>query len=125
MKNSDAQTSEISIVWPKSGCRISGTMVMGSSAKASSFAGSFGAAGLPPSVKAQAASTTKAGLMNSDGCSPKIQRREPFTSAPNSSAATISVMLTRNSTSAARRTWRGDRNDVATSRIAVGPSNSA
>ena len=34
MKNSAAQTSEISIVWPKSGCRISGTMVSGSSSSA-------------------------------------------------------------------------------------------
>ena len=29
MKNSDAQTTEISMVWPKSGSRISGTMVSG------------------------------------------------------------------------------------------------
>ena len=41
-----------------------------------------------------------------------IQRREPLTSAPNSSARTISAMLTAKTISAARRTWRGDRNDV-------------
>ena len=115
MKNSAAQTSEISIVWPKSGCRISGTIVIGSSAKARISAGSFGAEARPPSVKAQAARITKAGLMNSEGCSPKIQRREPLTSAPNSSAATISAMLTTKRISAARRTWRGERNEVATS----------
>ena len=36
----------------------------------------------------------------------------------------ISAMLTAKRISAARRTWRGDRNDVATSRIAVGGSSS-
>jgi hypothetical protein len=47
---------------------------------------------------------TKAGLMNSDGCTPMIQRREPLISAPNSSARTISARLTANTISAARRT---------------------
>ena len=57
---------------------------------------------------------TKAGLMNSEGWTPKIQRREPLTSAPNISARTISAMLTAKTISAARRMWRGDRNEVAT-----------
>ena len=38
MKNSAAQTTEISIVWPKSGCMISGTMVSGSSRNARTLA---------------------------------------------------------------------------------------
>src|SRR5580700_6218884 len=37
-----------------------------------------------------------------------IHRREPFTSAPNRSARTISAMLTIKTISAARLTWRGD-----------------
>ena len=67
MKNSAAQTSETSMVWPKSGCRISGTMVSGSSRKARTLPASAGAPARPPSEKAQAARMTKAGLMNSDG----------------------------------------------------------
>ena len=39
MKNSAAQTSEISMVWPKSGCSISGTIVSGSSSRASRLPG--------------------------------------------------------------------------------------
>ena len=91
MKNSAPQTTEISIVWPKSGCRISGTIVTGRIRSDSARASPLGAPSRPPSVNAQAASTTKAGLMNSDGCTPMIQRREPLTSAPNISAATISA----------------------------------
>ncbi len=72
MKNSAAQTSEISMVWPKSGCRISGTMVTGSSSSASVLPGT--SRRLAPSEKAQAARITKAGLTNSDGWMPKIQR---------------------------------------------------
>ena len=64
-----------------------------------------GADGRPPSVNAQAARMTKAGLMNSDGCRPKIQRREPFTSAPNISAAMISA----NETTKEHQAPRGGR----------------
>ena len=76
----------------------------------------------PPSVKAQAARTTKAGLMNSEGCRPKIQRRAPLTSAPNMSARMMSANDTANVSNAARRTCRGDRNEVAIISAAVGIS---
>ena len=66
-----------------------------------------------PSEKAQAARTTKAGFTNSDGWMPKIQRLAPLTSWPNKSVATISTMPTIKTTRAARRTWRGDRKEVA------------
>ena len=65
MKNSAAQTSDRSMVWPKSGCRISGTIVNGRSSTARRLPGT--SARLPPSAKAQAARTTKAGFINSDG----------------------------------------------------------
>ena len=42
-----------------------------------------------------------------------IQRREPLTSGPISSVATISRMLTANTISAVRLICRGDRNDTA------------
>ena len=76
-------------------------------------------------MKAQAARTTNAGLMNSDGWRPKIQRRAPLTSAPNISARMMSANDTANVSSAARRTWRGDRNEVAIISAAVGTSISA
>jgi hypothetical protein len=82
MNTSVAQTSEISMVCPKSGCRMSGTMVAGRMTKASALAINLGAPGRDPSAKAQEASTTNAGFRNSEGCRPKIQRFEPFTSAP-------------------------------------------
>ena len=41
-----------------------------------------------------------------------IQRREPFTSGPSSSVATISAIETANTNSAVRRICRGDRNDT-------------
>ena len=125
MNTSAAHTSEISMVWPKSGCRMSGTIVAGSNRKAMARAINLGAPGRAPSASAQAVSTMKAGLMNSEGCRPSIQRREPFTSAPNISAAKISARLTANMINAARRTWRGARNDDATSRTAVGGASKA
>ncbi len=67
---------------------------------------------------------TKAGFKNSDGWMPKIQRREPLTSWPNSSAATISAIDTMKTMSAARRTCRGDRKDVSSSTAMVGISAS-
>ena len=90
MKNSVAQTTLSSMVWPKSGCRISGTTVMGSSTMAIRLPGT--SLRRAPSENAQAARITKAGLTNSLGCTPKIQRLEPFTSWPNTSATMISVM---------------------------------
>ena len=41
-----------------------------------------------------------------------IQRREPFTSGPINSVATIRATLTANTISAVRRIWRGDRKDT-------------
>ncbi len=100
-------------------------MVNGNSRNANARAASAGDAERPPSAKAQAQSTTKAGLTNSDGCTPAIQRREPFTSTPNASARTISAMLTTKTISAARRTWRGERKDVAIISAAAGATNAA
>ena len=67
MKKSAAQTIETSIVWPKSGSRISGAIVSGSSRNERILAGTAVGPVRPPSVNAQAARTTNAGLMNSDG----------------------------------------------------------
>ncbi len=92
MKNKAAQTTEISMVWPKSGSRISGTIVSGSTSRATALPTSVGAPTRPPSAKAQAAITTNAGLTNSDGCTPPIHRREPLTSTPNISASTTSAI---------------------------------
>ena len=85
MKNRIAQTIEISMVWPKSGWRTSGPMVKGNNASAMMLPGTPLRAA--PSEKAQATSTTKAGFRNSDGCTPKIQRRAPLTSWPKNSVA--------------------------------------
>jgi hypothetical protein len=52
-----------------------------------------------------------------------IQRREPLTSGPNSSVATISTIDTRNTISAARRIWCGDRNDTPNSTMKDGSRN--
>ena len=97
-------------------------MVSGRSRKDRSFAEIAVGPVRPPSVNAQAARTTNAGLMNSDGWRPKIHRRAPFTSAPNMSARMMSANDTTNVTSAARRTCRGDRNEVAIISAAVGIS---
>ena len=97
-------------------------MAMGRSRKDRSFAGIAVGPVRPPSVKAQAARTTNAGLMNSDGCRPKIQRLAPLTSAPNMSARMMSANDTANVSNAARRTCRGERNEVAIISAAVGIS---
>ncbi len=52
-----------------------------------------------------------------------IQRREPLTSGPSKSVATISAMLTAKTTSAERRICRGDRNDTAISTMKDGSRN--
>ena len=100
MKNKAAQTTETSMVWPKSGSRISGTMVSGSSSNGNPLANERRRAHWPPSAKAQAPITTNAGLTNSDGCTPTIQRREPLTSTPNISASTTSAIADTNMISA-------------------------
>jgi hypothetical protein len=53
-----------------------------------------------------------------------IQRREPFTSAPNISVATIRTMLATNTSSARRRICLGDRNDTPISTMKDGSRNS-
>ena len=98
-------------------------MAIGSSRKDRSFAGIAVGPVRPPSVKAQAARTTNAGLMNSEGCRPKIQRLAPLTSAPNMSARMMSANDTANVSNAARRTCRGERNEVAIISAAVGISS--
>ncbi len=97
-------------------------MAIGSSRKDRSFAQIAVGPVRPPSVKAQAASTTNAGLMNSDGWRPKIQRLAPLTSAPNMSARMMSANDTAKVSNAARRTCRGERNEVAIISAAVGSS---
>ena len=125
MKNSAAQTSEISIVWPKSGCRISGTMVSGRSRSASSVAAARRGAPARLPRRPRRRGSTKAGLTNSDGWMPKIQRREPLTSCAEQQRGDDQRHADRRrASSAARRTWRGDRNEVATSSAADGISNS-
>ena len=77
-----------------------------------------------PSENAQAASTTKAGFTNSDGCMPSgpsmIQRCAPLISGPYWNAQQDQRPCRRNRPpSARRRRWRSDRNETA-SRIAQG-----
>jgi len=52
-----------------------------------------------------------------------IQRREPLTSGPTRSVATISTILTAKTISAARRICRGDRNDTPISTMKDGNRN--
>ena len=69
------------------------------------------------SANSQEIRITKAGLTNSDGWmltpASTIQRRAPFTSAPNTSVAAVRARQTMKTTSARRRIWRGDRNETA------------
>src|SRR6478672_7326181 len=78
-KNSALQTSETSMVWPKSGCITSPVTATSSSASAMVLAGISGRRADSPN--SQATRMTKAGLRNSEGCTltPRrtIQRREP------------------------------------------------
>ena len=69
---------------------MSGTTVRGSSRIARMLPGT--SLRLAPCENAHAARITKAGFTNSLGWTPKIQRREPFTSWPNSSATTMSAI---------------------------------
>ena len=89
MKNSAPHTSTISMVWPKSGCSTSGTTTAPSRPSASVLAGISGLR--VDSANSQEIRITKAGLRNSDGWmltpASTIQRRAPFTSAPNTSVA--------------------------------------
>ena len=81
------------MVWPKSGCITSSATSVSSSPSAIEVAGISGRRA--DSANSHAASTTKAGLANSEAWmltpSSVIQRREPLTSGPTSSVATIST----------------------------------
>ena len=103
MKNSAPHTIRISMVWPKSGSITSSDTSVSSSTSAIEVAGISGR--LVNSANSHAASTTKAGLADSEAwmLTPisVIQRREPLTSGPNSSVATISAIETANTNSAA------------------------
>jgi hypothetical protein len=59
------QTMEMSAAWPKSGCTASSATNTANAAQAASVPGMSGRR--RPSASSQAASTTKAGLANSDG----------------------------------------------------------
>ena len=102
MKNSAPHTIRISMVWPKSGSSTSSATSVSSSASAIEVAGISGRRA--DSANSHAASTTKAGLADSEAWMlmpiSVIQRREPLTSGPNSSVATISTTLTANTISA-------------------------
>ena len=52
-----------------------------------------------------------------------IQRREPLTSGPSNSVATISATETANTISAVRRICRGDMKDTASSTTIDGSRN--
>ena len=111
MKNSAPQTSAISMVWPKSGCSTSNVITSSSNPIATLLAGISGLR--EDSANSQAMRMTKAGLTNSEGwmLTPRstIQRRAPFTSAPNCNVAASMMTDTTNTNSASRRTWRGER----------------
>src|ERR1700749_1003870 len=115
MKNSVPHTIRISMVWPKSGSITSSDTSINNSAIAIEVAGISGRRA--DSANSQAATTTKAGLADSEAWmlrpSKVIQRREPLTSGPSNSVATISTTETANTISAVRRICRGDMNDTA------------
>ena len=82
------------MVWPKSGSITNSDTSINSSTIAIEVAGISGR--LVDSANSHAAITTKAGLADSEAwmLTPisVIQRREPFTSGPNTSVATISAI---------------------------------
>ena len=85
------------MVWPKSGSITSSDTSVSSSTSAIEVAGISGRRA--DSANSHAASTTKAGLADSEAwmLTPirVIQRREPLTSGPISSVATISAIADR------------------------------
>ena len=114
------------MVWPKSGSITNSEISVISSTSAIEVAGISGRR--VDSANSHAASTTKAGLADSDAwmLTPisVIQRREPLTSGPISSVATISAIETANTISAVRRICRGDRNDTPIITMKDGSRNS-
>ena len=122
MKKSALQAMAISIVWPKSGSATSSAAMIASRIRAKMLPGISVRRAF--SANSQATTTTKAGFMNSEGCSEMparlIQRREPFTSTPTKSVASISTIETMSTISAVRRAWRGLRKEVAIMTISAG-----
>ena len=114
------------MVWPKSGSSTSSATSMSNSPSAIVVAGISGR--LVDSANSHAAMTTKAGFADSDAwiLTPinVIQRREPLTSGPTKSVATIRIMLTANTSSAVRRICFGERKDTPISTISAGSRNS-
>src|SRR5262249_4842676 len=114
MKNSAPHTIRISMVWPKSGSITSSETSISSSTSAIEVAGISGF--LVDSANSQAATTTKAGLADSEAWmlrpSSVIQRREPFTSGPSKRVATIRMIESTNTISAVRRICRGDMKET-------------
>ncbi len=76
------------------------------------------------SANSHAASTTKAGLMNSEGWMVMLamvsQRRAPFTSGPTTKVASSSTRKTRNTPTHTRRSARGVRKEVRIITTAAG-----
>ena len=114
------------MVWPKSGSITRSDTSVSNSTIAIDVAGISGR--LVDSANSHAAITTKAGLADSEAWmltpSSVIQRRDPFTSAPNASVATIRMIETTNTSSARRRICLGDRNDTPISTMKDGSRNS-
>ena len=113
------------MVWPKSGSITNSETSVSSSTSAIEVAGISGRRA--DSANSHAASTTKAGLADSEAwmLTPirVIQRREPLTSGPISSVATISAIETANTISAVRRICRGDRKETPISTMKEGSRN--
>jgi hypothetical protein len=126
MKNSAPHTIRINSVWPKSGSSTSSATTTSSAPSASEVAGISGRR--VDSENSQATSTTKAGFANSDAWmlmpAIEIQRREPLTSAPNTSVAASSTTLIANMISAERRTCRGEKNETPIITANAGRMNS-
>jgi hypothetical protein len=122
MKNSVPQTIRISMVWPKSGSMTSSATSVSNRPSAIEVAGISGRRA--DSANSQAAITTKDGFATSEAWMlipiNVIQRREPLTSGPTRSVATISTTLIANTISAARLICRGDMKDTPISTMKDG-----
>ena len=116
MKNSAPQAMATSMVWPKSGSATSSAATMASRMSGEDVAGNV-AAGASSRRTARRTTTTKAGFMNSDGCSERparlSQRRAPLTSTPTNSVASISTMRDGEHDQRRAPRLRGDRSEVA------------
>ncbi|MNT48448.1 hypothetical protein D3C72_1852290 [compost metagenome] len=127
MKNMPPQTTDVRIVWPKSGWAIRSAATMPKVMMAKRLPGISG--WRARSAKSHAQTMTKAGFMNSDGWIEKvpmeIQRRAPLTSMPKNSAKIIISSEAISMMTATRRTWRGDRKERPTMIASDGTMNIA